>query len=251
MIEKANTLAGVSASQLRADLKVIYDARPTELCGVWRVACRHCHGLNGQFQYTKAEMYYIEQAHSYGEQEWPTACITKEFGYEMFSHAHSAYVAGKNGVEIDIKGGDGYSRNLPINKDCVQCDGRGVPFVWIADTRKISAGAKQLFKGVKCNGDKIELVTIDKTHVLDILARDTKVGVERRELSIVLPRTPEEFESALSKMSSDDLEQFVTNMVTLKEGEYDLVDNEVIQVEPPKKIGYVRTPKKIGFVRTT
>lgn len=225
IIEKAQRIAAVSAAQLRHDLRIMHMARPDELVGVWRVPCRHCRGINHQFQFTAAEMYYIEQAHSYGEQQWPFSCVTRDFGPEIYEFARAAYAAGEAGHEIDIKGGDGYSRTSEVNPDCPQCHGQGVPMVYIADTRKVSEGARRLFRGAKLHGDKLEIVTIDRSHVLDILARDCRVGIERKELVLSLPKTAEEFDEALKQMSEEDLEQFITTMVTLEESEYKVLDS--------------------------
>jgi hypothetical protein len=182
-------------------------------------------GDNNRFQYTGPEMYYIEQAHSYGENKWPAACITGEFGLAIKSHAMAAYNAGKKNLDIDIKGGDGYTRIREINSDCPQCHGLGETMAYVCDTRYMTDNAKKIFRGVKMtSAGAIEIVTLDKQHVLNILARDTQVGIERRELTINLPRTKEEFDQLIEKMSTEELEMFVANMVTLTEGEYSEVE---------------------------
>jgi phage terminase small subunit len=231
-------MASITAADVRRELKLTYEADPTEISGVWRVPCRHCWGENNRFQYTEPEMYYIEQAHSYGENNWPQACITGEFGLAIKAHAIAAYNAGKKSLDIDIKGGGGYSRIREINSDCPQCHGIGEAMAYICDTRYMSDGAKKLFKGVKITSQGLEVITLDKQNVLNILARDTQVGVERRELTINLPRTQQEFEEVIEKMSTEELEVFVANMVTLAESEYSEVE-EAGDVEaslpPPNK----------------
>ncbi len=213
----------ITASDVRDELRQMHEADPREISGVWRVPCRHCYGENHQFQYTNAEMYYIESAHSYGESGWPYACVTNEYGPAITKHATAAYMAGKESRTLDIKGGDGYTRNREINPDCPQCHGHGDTMAYICDTRKLSAGAKKLFKGVKVtNGERIELLTIDKFDVLQLIARDTQVGVERKELTVNLPRTENEFKKMVSKMPMQDLESFISSMITLGEGEYEV-----------------------------
>jgi len=231
--EVVSELAGITAADLRRELKVINDADVTELSGVHRVPCRHCHGMNSQYQYTDPELYYVEQACSYGEQGWPFSCVTNEFGPELHSHARAAWISGKEGRSINLKGGGGYSRNNEVNQDCPQCHGQGVPMAYVCDTRHVSEGGRKILKGLRIGSDRIELLTIDRNHVRDILARDLRVGVERKELVVSLPKTAEEFRAVLESMPVRELEQFVSMMVTLGEGEY----AEVHQTAPTMRRG--------------
>lgn len=230
-------MASVNAVDVRRDLKAIFEADTTELSGIWKVPCRHCWGVNHQYQYTNAEFYYLEQAYSYGENNWPNVCLTTEYGNTIYNHAQAAYAAGKQHHALDIKGGDGYSRNRQINAECPQCHGQGESMAYICDTRKLSEGGKKLFKGFKLTNDRrIELLTIDRTHVREMLARDTMVGVEHKEISVNLPRTQEEFDQLLATMSEEDLENFVANIVTLTEGsEYQQVPDTTALPKPSGK----------------
>jgi phage terminase small subunit len=234
-METVTDLASVSAADVRRELRLIQNADATELAGIWNVPCRHCYGHNGQYQYTSPELYYIEQAYSYGEQGWPFACVTDEFGYTVTRHASAAYIAGKEHRSLDIKGGDGYTRTKPINQDCPQCHGQGEPMAYVCDTRKLSEGGKKLFKGLKINGKNIEVLTVNRQSVMDILARDTQVGIERKEISITLPRSAEEFDKAIQGMSQSDLEQLVGNMVTEIEGDFHVME-EPQQLNQPTKL---------------
>ena len=236
-LDAVSEMAGVTAADLRRELKLINDADATELSGIHKVPCRHCWGMNHQFQYTDAELYYIEQAYSYGEERWPEACLTNEFGHELRNHARSAWIAGKSGRSLFIKGGGGYTRTREINPDCPQCHGGGTPMAWVCDTRQLSEAGKKLLKSVRISDNRIEILSIDRTHVREMLARDLRVGVERKELVVQLPRTPEEFRAALEKMPVRELEQFVANVVTLGEGEYDRVSEDNQSPEPKMRRG--------------
>ena len=237
-VQAVSELAGVTASELRRELKQINDADATELSGVHKVPCRFCHGMNNQFQYTDAEMRYIEQAYSYGEEKWPASCITNEFGHEIYRHATAAYVTGKSGRTLDIKGGDGYTRTREINKDCSQCCGDGTSLAYICDTRNLSDGGKKLLKGLRIGDNRFEVLTIDRNHIRDMLARDLQVGVEKKELVVTLPKTPEEFRRAIERMPVRDLEEFVSSMVTLGEDEY--AEVEAAALPSPGKVGFRR-----------
>lgn len=217
-METVTDLASISAADIRRDLKLIHDADATEISGVWKVPCRHCWGIKGQYQYTNAERIYLEKAYGYGEDGHPAGLITNEFGSELARHAVAAYVTGKAHQKLDLKGGSGYSRTREINPECSQCHGHGNPMAYICDTRHLSEGGRRLFKSVRLNGERLEVVTLDRENVRNILARDVQVGVERKELTINLPRTQEEFAKAISAMPAAELEMFVANMITLTEG---------------------------------
>jgi phage terminase small subunit len=219
-METITDLASVTAADIRRELKGVLYADSSELTGVWKVPCRHCWGHGNRFQYTNPEMYYIEQAYSYGENEWPSACITSEFGPEINKHARAAYIAGKTNRELDIKGGDGYTRLREINGDCPQCHGQGEPMAYFCDTRYLSEGGRKLFRGVKMTQSGIEVIQADKQYALTVLARDTQVGVERREITLKLPRTAQEFQEALRTMSVEEVDALIANLVTLSEDEY-------------------------------
>lgn len=238
--EAISQLAGITAADLRRELKLIHDADATELTGVRRVPCRHCWGMSHQYQYTDAEMRYVEQAAAYGEQSWPIACITNEYGAELYRHACAAYYAGKKGRALDVKGGDGYSRNREVNQDCPQCGGEGTPMVYVCDTRTVSEGARRLLRGIKVGDGRIEVLTIDRSHIRDLLARDLRVGVERKELVVGLPRSPDEFRKMVEQMPVAELEEFVASMVTLGEGEYAEVETPAPPAPDLPRVGFVR-----------
>lgn len=220
-LDAVSDMAGLTATDLRRDLKQVFEADATELSGIHKVPCRHCYGMNGQFQYTDSELYYVEQAHSYGEEKWPFSCVTHEFGDELYRHAQAAWVAGKNGRALFLKGGGGYTRTREINSDCPQCHGDGTPMAYICDTRNLSDAGKKILRGIRIGDNRFEVLSIDRAHVREMLARDLRVGVERKEMVLTLPRTPEEFRTALEKMPTRDLEEFVQRVVTLGESEYE------------------------------
>lgn len=218
----ASAAAAVTAASLRRELKLIDEADPTELSGIWKVPCRHCWGINGQFQYSAAEMFYIEQAYDYGAEGWPIDCITSEFGKVVRAHADAAYAAAAAKRPLDRKGGTGYTRTKrEINPNCGQCHGQGIPIGYVCDTRTLSPGGKALFAGVKIMpGERIEINQISKEPTRAILARDLQVGVERKELKITLPKTPDELREAIKALPDEELVQIADGMVTLGPDEY-------------------------------
>jgi len=222
--------AEVSASELRQELKQIFLADTTEISGVWRVPCRFCHGINHQYQYTDAEWRFVEQAATWGELGFPFAAVTNEFNHIVLNHAHAAFQIAREAVKLketgsqinmqaDRKGGGGYSRNAPVNPDCPQCSGLGDTMAYVCDTRRLSDGGKRLYKGVKFKRDgDIEIMTIDRQHIRDMLARDLRVAVERKEINFNFPRTAAEFDEMLSKLPTREIETMIAALVIEGEG---------------------------------
>ena len=117
----------------------------------------------------------------------------------------------------------------PINPACPQCSGLGESLAYICDTRNLSEGAKRLFKGVKLKtGGDIEILTIDRQQIRDMLARDLRVGIERKEIQFNFPRTREEFDELLNQLPARELETMIASLVI--EGEGYVVDPGA---EPP------------------
>jgi len=221
--DAVSELASITAADVRRELKQIYEADSTELSGVWKIPCRHCWGINNQYQYTGPEMMYIERAHAYGGDGWPMTCITAEFGGELYKHAHAAFIAGRQSRPLDTKGGDGYSRNEAVNPNCPQCSGQGTPMAYVCDTRRLSEGARRMYQGLRMAEGRLEIVSMDRQRIREMLARDVHVGVERKVLSINMPRTVDEFNDAIRQMSYAELEQLVSGMVELSESEYEVI----------------------------
>lgn len=106
-------------------------------------ACRYCHGIGHQFQFTKAE---FEQRY----QEWE-ANIDPEKG------------------EFNPKGGDGFDPTRDPHPECVDCAGEGTPRVVLMDTRNLSPQAKSLFAGVKQTKFGIEIQMHSKDAAMEKL----------------------------------------------------------------------------------
>ena len=188
------------------------DAR--ELVEHWRVPCRYCWGLNGQYQFTKSEADRLLRAHEYGhngtafEALWPAG--NAEYAY---------YIAGKEGLPFDAQGGDGYTSRRDPNQTCSECHGLGISMHFIADTRKLSPAARQLYRGVRIGQGKIEILMANQDAARDILAKHYNVGVEKKELFVRTadPRTLSEEELA---QGTAELEAIIV------EGEFKRIEGE-------------------------
>ena len=179
------------------------DAR--ELIEHWRVPCRYCHGINHQYQFTKTEMDRLLKAHEYGANNqdfsalWPTG--NAEYAY---------YIAGKNNLPFDSQGGDGYTTRRDPNQTCSECHGLGISMHFMADTRKLSPAARQLYRGVRIANGKIEVLIANQDAARDLLAKHYSVGVEKKELFVRTadPRTLSEEELA---QGTAELEQIIVD----------------------------------------
>jgi phage terminase small subunit len=98
----------------------VHDLAPIELYG-----CRHCHGIDGRYQWRDVE---------------------------ELCRAIDACVKSANTPKPlpvpDAAGGYGYSSRAPVNPECETCRGHGVPIVRIVPTAELSAGARALYAGV-------------------------------------------------------------------------------------------------------
>ena len=75
------------------------------------------------------------------------------------------------GVSISEDGDAVIDPTKEPDVDCSTCGGDGSPFVYIADTTKLSADAKMLYLGAKETKFGIEIQTADRMKALDNVAR--------------------------------------------------------------------------------
>lgn len=69
------------------------------------------------------------------------------------------------------------------NPKCPTCSGHGQRSVWLADTSKVSPGARKLFLSAKQTKDGIEVKTLDRTQMILALARITGLAIDKVEMS--------------------------------------------------------------------
>lgn len=155
----------------------IATADPGELAEVRRVPCRYCWGINGQYQFTKTEMDRLIKAYEYGSAKQPFNAI-----WPTGPGEYAAYIAGAHKIPFDPQGGDDYTAQREPNTQCSECGGDGVVTHYLPDTRKLSPGAKKIFRGVKANRDRIEVLVADQDAAVMALAKHYGVAKDRREV---------------------------------------------------------------------
>lgn len=154
-IEKPIMANAMDAAQRLADLAF---ADVGEITQHRRGACRYCHGTNHAYQWrTPDEL--TEHAASLAR--------------EAFSDPEAIRAAIDNPSTIGVsdEGGFGYRRNMAPNPDCPLCEGDGIEWVHIADTRDMSPTARALFDGVKETRQGIEVKIQDRSKHLEMLAK--------------------------------------------------------------------------------
>jgi hypothetical protein len=129
------------------------DAR--ELSPIARAACRHCYGVDFQYQFTLAEFRLARGAHLSKQLKLPP----------------------DERKPFDELGGIGYDRNKPPNPQCPECNGKGI---WVSrpiDLDNLSPGAALLFDGIKQDRHgNIEFRLRDRSRALEMFGYITGLG---------------------------------------------------------------------------
>lgn len=129
---------------------------PNELSRVEVGACRHCWGAGGEYQWKERE--YTKALDDWQRQH----------------HAWDTQPPDRRGDEPRMPeplGGFGYRFTAAPNPTCGECEGRGLEFVRVMDTTKLSPGALHLYRGVQQTKDGIKILFGDKDKALDSIGR--------------------------------------------------------------------------------
>ena len=169
-------LAVYDRADLLEDYLRIVRADANDLVRNEIVACRQCHGLDHLYQWrTPAE---FEAAH----RRWAN-----------LSEARQA-----REPEPDAAGGYGYSTRLPPHPDCPGCDGRGIPYVTIMDTTRLSPDARALYAGIEQTKDGFKVKMHPKFPALEGIGRiigafqkdnEQKAGATEALIAALVERT--------------------------------------------------------------
>ena len=123
-----------------------------------RGACRHCYGVNYAYQYRD-------------EQELSDRAA--EEAKKLFDDPNviDAAINNPSLIGITSEGGFGYRKNKEPNPECPRCEGEGIEWTFIQDTRALSDTARMLFDGVKETKQGVEIKTQDRSKALADLAK--------------------------------------------------------------------------------
>jgi phage terminase small subunit len=126
------------------ELRELEQADPNELIAMKWGACRHCYGINHGYQWAD-EMEYAQAV-------------------DLAIKSKTAHP--------DMSGGFEFNPTKEPVADCPRCWGVGEQRPYIADTTKLSGGARRLYKGIKLKGNgDIEILMHDQMQARDMLNR--------------------------------------------------------------------------------
>lgn len=138
------------------------EADPTELVRPVRYCCRHCHGIDHQFQWRHE----------------------REFADALAAALDANAILENNRRPTKplptADGGFGYDQTREPVPGCRECDGLGEgPDVFVADMRKVSRQARLLYAGAKRTKYGVEVLLHDQTAIARDLAKYLGMFVDR------------------------------------------------------------------------
>lgn len=145
LTDRAAERTALPAASVRIqELREMEAADANDIIAMKWGACRHCYGFDHGWQYID-EMEYAKAV--------DMAIAMKQ--------AHPS-----------MDGGFGFNPTLDPHAECPRCWGVGERRPWIADTTKLTGGARKLYKGVKIKGNgDIEILLHDQVKIRDMLNR--------------------------------------------------------------------------------
>jgi phage terminase small subunit len=144
-------------------------ADPNDIIQFRRVCCRHCYGVDHQYQWRDEE----------------------EYQQTVQLAARAAAEQGKEPAPISDAGGYGFDRLLRPHPQCPYCRGEGIPEIHIEDTRYLSPKAKLLYAGVKQTQAGIEVKMRDQDKAMENVARH--LGMFKDSLDVNIKKKLEDF----------------------------------------------------------
>lgn len=168
--------------QVMQELIDIATADPGELIQYRTGACRHCWGVNNQYQ-------YVDDAEFAG-------VVIEVLN---FNQGKSPKTPSRD-MPVEL-GGYGYDARVAPNDDCKNCWGVGLSYVWIADTRTLTGKARKLYAGVKQTPNGVQVLMRNQDAALQSLGKALGMFIERVQiggegggpvLGMQLPTDPQE-----------------------------------------------------------
>lgn len=153
---------------------------PADYGKLKRVNCRHCHGYDGNYQWTE---------------------------FEYRKALNEAIDNGEPGP--DASGGFGFNSMGEPNQACTECNGEGVERLYLVDTDKVQGRSRGLFAGIKMTTNGPEIKLRDQDAALKNLAAYLGMSVDRKEISGP-GGGPIGVVAATKEMTDDQLDAFIT-----------------------------------------
>lgn len=172
LLDEKSKRTGIEADAVIQRFWAIATADPNEIAEYRRTCCRHCYGVNHDYQRTQRE-----RDRQYAEWEASVAA------YGKLSEAQQKHTP-KPRDTFDEQGGIGWDPRRDPNPECPECFGAGLDRAYFKDTRKLSAGARALYAGVKLTKDGLELKVHDQANALLQVGRHLGLFKDKVELDI-------------------------------------------------------------------
>jgi phage terminase small subunit len=157
--------AALNAEWVLGQWRDIASADPNDLIYTRLECCRHCYGLNHEYQWTEFE--YRKTVEAAAAHQCNSKC---EPG------------CGKRFPPLAL-GGFGFTSHRQPNPDCPLCHGDGFERVCLVDTREVKGPARRLYAGVKKTKDGIQILMRDQDGALMNIAKYLGMLIDKRELT--------------------------------------------------------------------
>ena len=138
----------------------IATADPNDLIQFRRTCCRHCHGVDHEYQWIDAAEYDRALALAVAVENADPRTFPKD------------------------DGGYGFNKTLPPARDCPKCFGEGTGDVHATDTRHLKGSARLLYAGVKLTKDGFEIKMQDQGKALENVARHLGMFKDKVEVTV-------------------------------------------------------------------
>jgi len=166
----------------------IADADPNDIIHIRRLCCRHCFGINFEYQWKD-------------EAEYERACQ----GVIALADEQSKKKKIPPVLPSDI-GGYGFDKLLRPHPKCPWCNGEGIEEVHVEDTRFLPPKAKALFAGVKVTQAGIEIKFHDQMKALDNVAKELGMLKDKKDIAVhhsYDEMSDEELEAAIARLERE------------------------------------------------
>lgn len=149
----------------------IATANPNDIMQYRRECCRHCYGINHEYQWKDEKEFF--KAEEQQQQEIDEA----EENSKRKRGNHKPH----NIKPLSNEGGYGFDPLLSPHAKCPQCNGEGNERAFFHDTRHLKGGAQLLYAGVEVSKDGLKIKTHDQKAALDKVA--SWLGMDKKTLS--------------------------------------------------------------------
>ena len=150
----------------------IATANPNDIMQYRRECCRHCYGINHEYQWKNEKEFF--EAEEQRQQEIDEA-------EEANRHKRGKSKHTKVPRPLENLGGYGFDPLLSPHAKCPQCNGEGRERAFFQDTRHLQGAAKLLYAGVEISKDGLKIKTHDQKAALDKVA--AWLGMDKKTLS--------------------------------------------------------------------